>query len=56
MNDKAVSLYRYVAILAVILAIAGSSKTLGRRLPDPHQVPVMDGEAGPCSVTFTRDG
>jgi hypothetical protein len=21
--------------------------------PDPHQVPVMDGEAGPCSVAFT---
>ena len=21
--------------------------------PDPHQVPVMDGEAGPCSVGFT---
>lgn len=21
--------------------------------PDPHQVPIMDGEAGPCSVAFT---
>jgi hypothetical protein len=21
--------------------------------PDPHQVPVMDGEAGPCSIAFT---
>lgn len=21
--------------------------------PDPHQVPVMDGEAGPCSVALT---
>ena len=25
----------------------------GRQTPDPHQVPVMDGEAGPCSVGFT---
>jgi len=21
--------------------------------PDPHQVPVMDGDAGPCSIAFT---
>jgi hypothetical protein len=25
----------------------------GQQLPDPHHVPVMDGEAGPCSVAFT---
>ena len=25
----------------------------GQQTPDPHQVPVMDGEAGPCSVGFT---
>ena len=25
----------------------------GQQTPDPHQVPVMDGEAGPCSVAFT---
>jgi hypothetical protein len=24
-----------------------------QQTPDPHQVPVMDGEAGPCSVAFT---
>ena len=24
-----------------------------QQLPDPHQIPVMDGEAGPCSVSFT---
>jgi len=24
-----------------------------QQVPDPHQVPVMDGEAGPCSVAFT---
>jgi len=26
---------------------------LAQQTPDPHQVPVMDGEAGPCSVAFT---
>jgi hypothetical protein len=24
-----------------------------QQAPDPHQIPVMDGEAGPCSVAFT---
>ena len=24
-----------------------------QQTPDPHQVPVMDGEAGPCSIAFT---
>jgi hypothetical protein len=24
-----------------------------QQAPDPHQVPVMDGQAGPCSVSFT---
>ena len=35
-------------ILASVLMAAG-----GQQTPDPHQVPVMDGEAGPCSVAFT---
>jgi len=30
-----------------------SSLALAQSQPDPHQVPVMDGEAGPCSVAFT---
>jgi len=30
-----------------------SSLTIAQNQPDPHQVPVMDGEAGPCSVAFT---
>jgi len=30
-----------------------SSLTFAQSQPDPHQVPVMDGEAGPCSVAFT---
>ena len=24
-----------------------------QQVPDPHEVPVMDGGAGPCSVAFT---
>jgi len=24
-----------------------------QQTPDPHQVPVMDGEAGPCSIAFS---
>lgn len=27
--------------------------SLAQNQPDPHQIPVMDGEAGPCSVAFT---
>jgi len=37
-----------VLVLAGVLMTAHSQQT-----PDPHQVPVMDGEAGPCSVAFT---
>src|SRR5579863_7154891 len=37
-----------------LLVLAGSFMTVGsQQIPDPHQVPVMDGEAGPCSVSFT---
>jgi hypothetical protein len=37
-----------------LLVLAGSFMTVGgQQTPDPHQVPVMDGEAGPCSVSFT---
>jgi hypothetical protein len=40
--------------LAGLLVLAGNFVTArGQQLPDPHQVPVMDGEAGPCSVSFT---
>jgi hypothetical protein len=43
-----------VAVFAVMLGVAGSVVTArGQQTPDPHQVPVMDGEAGPCSVAFT---
>ena len=35
-------------MIAAVLVLAHAQQT-----PDPHQVPVMDGEAGPCSVGFT---
>src|ERR1700691_3121657 len=39
---------------AGLLVLAGSFMTArSQQTPDPHQVPVMDGEAGPCSVSFT---
>jgi hypothetical protein len=34
--------------LATVLTPARAQQS-----PDPHQVPVMDGEAGPCSIAFT---
>jgi hypothetical protein len=38
----------------VMAVLAGSLMTVrSQQTPDPHQVPVMDGEAGPCSVSFT---
>jgi len=43
-----------VACCAGVLVLAGSViSARGQQTPDPHQVPVMDGEAGPCSVAFT---
>ncbi len=37
-----------------LLVLAGSFMTVGsQQTPDPHQIPVMDGEAGPGSVSFT---
>jgi len=38
--------------LAVLVSI-GAFVPAHAQTPDPHQVPVMDGEAGPCSVAFT---
>jgi len=37
----------------IVLALAPLAFTQNPQTPDPHQVPVMDGEAGPCSVAFT---
>ena len=38
---------------AVLLLACRLATAQTEQLPDPHQVPVMDGEAGPCSVAFT---
>ena len=43
----------WFATFALMIGITGSSMTSRAQTPDPHQVPVMDGEAGPCSVSFT---
>jgi len=41
-------------VTAAIFLLAGALLVLhAQQLPDPHQVPVMDGEAGPCSIAFT---
>ena len=36
-----------------LVLVAGFTTAVGQQAPDPHQIPVMDGEAGPCSVAFT---
>src|ERR1700690_886885 len=39
---------------ALVFVLVGRVMSVhGQQSPDPHQVPVMDGEAGPCSVAFT---
>lgn len=42
-------------LLMLSLLFAMTSLTLAQteKLPDPHEVPIMDGGAGPCSVAFT---
>jgi len=45
--------YKLILSTASILVLAGCLTPLDAQTPDPHQVPVMDGEAGPCSVAFT---
>ena len=39
--------------LAVFVGVVAFVPARAQQTPDPHQVPVMDGEAGPCSVAFT---
>jgi hypothetical protein len=43
----------WLSVFAVMIGISGSFVPARAQMPDPHQVPVMDGEAGPCSVSFT---
>jgi hypothetical protein len=35
------------------VVIGGVGMVHGQQSPDPHQVPVMDGEAGPCSISLS---
>jgi len=46
---------RQVLRLARVLLVAASlvSAAEAQQAPNPHDIPVMDGEAGPCSVAFT---
>jgi hypothetical protein len=39
--------------VAILVLVAGLMPVYAQQTPDPHQVPVMDGEAGPCSIAFT---
>ncbi len=46
--------YKFVVFSGAIFVLVGGLMSLhAQQTPDPHQVPVMDGEAGPCSVAFT---
>ncbi len=38
---------------AIFILTVGLAPAHAQQTPDPHQVPVMDGEAGPCSIAFT---
>jgi hypothetical protein len=42
----------WFGVLALMIGASGSLITT-RAQTDSHQIPVMDGEAGPCSVSFT---
>jgi hypothetical protein len=37
----------------MLFFVGGMALAHAQQTPDPHQVPVMDGEAGPCTVSFT---
>jgi hypothetical protein len=44
------TIVRHFAILTAVLYL---SILVHAQTPDPHQVPIMDGQAGPCSVSYT---
>lgn len=45
---------RRCALLSVELFFLGAALLFAQSpAPNPHEVPVMDGQAGPCSVSFT---
>jgi len=39
--------------IPIFLLMGGLMAAHAQQTPDPHQVPVMDGDAGPCSIAFT---
>lgn len=51
--NRGIHFWRWVSAFVVIMGVSGNLMTAHAQTPDPHQVPVMDGEAGPCSVSFT---
>jgi hypothetical protein len=38
---------------AAAFVLVASVMVSAQNQPDPHEVPVMDGQAGPCSVAYT---
>ena len=45
--------YKILSTAATFVLVGSLMSLQAQQTPDPHQVPVMDGEAGPCSVAFT---
>jgi hypothetical protein len=40
-------------IFTAVVFAAGLAFGQAQQVPNPHEVPVMDGGAGPCAVAFT---
>jgi hypothetical protein len=53
MNTAIQSCKLILSVVAILALAAALNPAHAQQTPDPHQVPVMDGEAGPCSVAFT---
>jgi hypothetical protein len=53
MNTLIQSCKLILSTVASFALAAALTPVHAQQTPDPHQVPVMDGEAGPCSVAFT---
>jgi len=45
--------WKFTRSTAAIFVLVTGLMAHAQQTPDPHQIPVMDGEAGPCSVAFT---
>jgi hypothetical protein len=44
---------KLILCITAVLVLGGLMSAYAQQTPDPHEVPVMDGEAGPCAVGFT---